>query len=904
MKGKEKSALIWEGVPKGFSDLDDLRRIINEFTFNNTIKILSQFYHDGDSKHFAPKKNKKNELKYDVANENKRPGCFSTVFCLETLGLYKKSIEAYDKKIGFDEVERKCFDDVKTEENAVNFLKYILDNGLATECEAVCSNKTDSSGFLMCTTMLVPFAKYLESCITGENTEVRDYLGDFLIKFDKKSRYAINKIIITSVVDFAYSLNKDKTSIHPFVMYRFMQFLDYWRGPICAAFNEQRELEKVIQGGTDTHTGDGAEAGDNAGEAIKRSLKEKYEECLEKKWIATRDELDAAIHQGNTTIKKCELFVDKFKKEIYLFAKYEMYRQLSLYYAGDLILYDVKRLIYALLLVYRDDKFTNNLIRDQALELIFESMKKDSNALWPSGQLIRICHDNMMTVNMVQCIYDLLNCKYLHSSLNQYQAELKCIYDFYSRNLQVDSSGNPLGWFWHDIREKRVRTFKTALVLSFLNKYTAFLTECLRENANAAFKVNYRTPDIKWEDLLDSTAAKSKVRLMAEFKKDEEGNPSEPPHKPEIPFKTAILFGPPGTGKTTYARALATKLKWSYLELTPGDFFSGGELKILETINSTFHKLKYLTNTVVFIDEVDDLVRSREPAKTDGAGGAISLHAYDPRSLYVNMLLPRFQELHDKGNIIMIFASNHYEHVDEAIARLGRIDLIIPIGAVSPYSRLKYLYSNSTIGEAVNGMHGDQREELCEAFLKKTENYTYPLLKLLMKKIDSEIMKKGKEQIASIIKDEKVSISGDSSVEKFTEDGLRQHEENRDRHWKTARPQVCKGDFEDYKDMDTAIRRKFLESFAILQKRSGVIVKEAGQVHNFVQDISKMTDKPFNLITSAYDDMEMLCDGAHMQKEMAKTDDNTRKEEIKSVNAKFNETLVILKGMINERPMI
>ena len=62
-----------------------------------------------------------------------------------------------------------------------------------------------------------------------------------------------------------------------------------------------------------------------------------------------------------------------FFDNIYNDAKYEIYRQLSLYHASDSSLFDVKRLIYGLLIVKLEDRYSNELIVKKVLDLIFET---------------------------------------------------------------------------------------------------------------------------------------------------------------------------------------------------------------------------------------------------------------------------------------------------------------------------------------------------------------------------------------------------------------------------------------------------------------------------------------------------------------------------------------------------
>ena len=77
--------------------------------------------------------------------------------------------------------------------------------------------------------------------------------------------------------------------------------------------------------------------------------------------------------------------------------------------------------------------------------------------------------------------------------------------------------------------------------------------------------------------------------------------------------RSALLFGPPGTAKSSLVRAIAKKVGWPLVELNPSDFLKEGLPRICTSqANDIFKDLKDLSRTVVFFDEMDALAQKRE----------------------------------------------------------------------------------------------------------------------------------------------------------------------------------------------------------------------------------------------------------------------------------------------------
>jgi hypothetical protein len=158
-------------------------------------------------------------------------------------------------------------------------------------------------------------------------------------------------------------------------------------------------------------------------------------------------------------------------------------------------------------------------------------------------------------------------------------------------------------------------------------------------------------------------------------------DPAEPDACPisEDQPRSAILFGPPGTGKTTLARAVAGQLGWRYVELHSSHFVSEGLAGVQRVADQIFSSLMQLDHAVVLFDEVDELVHTRD-GDSDQFG----------RFLTTSML-PRLAELWKRRRIIYFVNTNYITYFDSAITRSQRFDALILVPPSSFEAKAKKL---------------------------------------------------------------------------------------------------------------------------------------------------------------------------------------------------------------------
>ncbi|ABM13864.1 AAA ATPase, central domain protein [Mycolicibacterium vanbaalenii PYR-1] len=133
------------------------------------------------------------------------------------------------------------------------------------------------------------------------------------------------------------------------------------------------------------------------------------------------------------------------------------------------------------------------------------------------------------------------------------------------------------------------------------------------------------------------------------------------------PPKAVILFGPPGTGKTSFAKAVAGRLGWPFVEIFPSRLATP-DVAMPTALREVFTNLNELDAAVVFIDEVEEIAGSRSGIPSDPAHGVTN---------ELLKLIPTFRQHEER---LLICATNSVRSLDSAFLRPGRFDYIIPVG--------------------------------------------------------------------------------------------------------------------------------------------------------------------------------------------------------------------------------
>ncbi|MBA4461876.1 MAG: CDC48 family AAA ATPase [Nitrosopumilaceae archaeon] len=206
------------------------------------------------------------------------------------------------------------------------------------------------------------------------------------------------------------------------------------------------------------------------------------------------------------------------------------------------------------------------------------------------------------------------------------------------------------------------------------------------------------------------------------------------------PHSGILLYGPPGCGKTLIAKVLASESEANMFLINGPEIMNKYYGETEAKLRDMFKEAKDNSPSIVFIDEIDAIAPKREEAYGD------------VEKRVVAQLLALMDGLNDRGNVIVLGATNRPDSIDPALRRPGRFDREFEISVPNEDGRLEILLIHTRgmpvaeeidlkdLAAELHGYTGADIKSLCrEAAMKAIRRYL-PEIDLETEKIPSEVL--------------------------------------------------------------------------------------------------------------------------------------------------------------------
>ncbi len=208
------------------------------------------------------------------------------------------------------------------------------------------------------------------------------------------------------------------------------------------------------------------------------------------------------------------------------------------------------------------------------------------------------------------------------------------------------------------------------------------------------------------------------------------------------PPKGVLLYGPPGTGKTLIAKAVASESGAHFISIAGPEVISKYYGESEQRLREVFEEARENAPSIIFIDELDSIAPRRE----DVTG--------EVERRVVAQLLTMMDGLEERGQVVVIGATNRVDAIDAALRRPGRFDREIEIGVPGEPDRIDILKIHTrgmplaedvniaTLAQQTHGFVGADLAALArEAAIRALRRYM-PDLDLEKEEIDQETLDK------------------------------------------------------------------------------------------------------------------------------------------------------------------
>lgn len=412
----------------------------------------------------------------------------------------------------------------------------------------------------------------------------------------------------------------------------------------------------------------------------------------------------AVLHEWKKSkVGTSDADVEKALNLVAAWSEQELTRTIACHHAGLISRFDVIDMIYSGLtaLLLNDSRDTLDVMR-HALHLLFTLYFKDG-CFNPSSPVISDRENQSVLCPTAEALALVLSIA--PAICTDRWRDLFAAFQWLRRH-RSDNGWSPEG----EGRHGTPTGFMTSSSFVFMGRLAAVLDDVLSDRAAKMLEVPPFTRQPKFERINypGDLSTLLRTRII---------EPIQNNNQADLAAYSMILYGPPGTAKTTIAQKLAQDLRWPFLALNQNVFLERGIESLDATANHIFRLVTFMKRVVVLFDEVEELIMARADAKAEKLS-----------RLLTTSMLPRIHHLRDKQRIVFIFATNYLNAIDPAASRLGRFDIIRCVMPPEEDERKSMLDEilKDTLFDEIRSVFADQKVH------RQTKNFTYLELKAVV----------------------------------------------------------------------------------------------------------------------------------------------------------------------------